>query len=306
MSKKWDNDFIAFSRNSRIGVIIILSVFLLVAITPRFLGYLNWEEPQLVEKEKQKKSDEKESKIVNFDDIPSFDPNKVDKEEWMNLGLSEKQAMSVINFRDKIGGFKDAQMLKKAYGISDDFFNRIESKLIFRKQKVDRGNVINNDQSSLPENDTVLVLSEENRDSLVDSVPIENKIEINSASYEELVTVKGIGNYFAERIIDLRIQRGGFTSIEQLLEINYFNEENLEKIEPYIFIDETKIVKINLNNVTLKQLSRHPEITWDMARSIIDLRKDIGKFTSLDQLLLSAHIDIRRYNKLKHYLTVEQ
>lgn len=303
MSSQWDKDFIAFSKNTRIGVLIILTIFLIVAMLPRIIGHLTWEKP-LITSEKKLSTKESETKqTINYADLKVFDPNDLSIDEWMDLGLSEKQAKSVINFKEKIGGFKDALTFKKSYGISDQFYSKIESKIKFKS--VNKQNNLNDGEVTSDKKITNSDSLSNASDSIRFRTKAIEKIEINSASYDELIQIKGIGNYFAEQIIDLRIRRGGLTSLNQLLEIPYFNEEKLEKVLPSMDIDQSKVLKINLNKATLKQLSRHPDITWDMARSIIDLRTDLGTFESLDQILLSAHVDLRRFNHLKKYLTIE-
>ncbi len=298
MPGKWDNDFIAFSRTTRRGVLVLLAIFFLLAILPRIISEVFWEKPEVAFRAANELAEpEKEVKQLQID-IPEFDPNKLTVEEWQNLGLTEKQAQSVINFKDKIGGFKDKETVKKAYAISDELFARIEGKMVFGqgKQKVFDTSLSekNKDTSRVTPNSNVEAEEE-----------IIVKVELNSASFEDLIAIKGIGNYFAEHIIDLRIAKGGFASAEELLEIPYFKEENLNAILPFIEIDKSAIRKLNINKASLKQLSQHPEITWDMAKSIMDLRNELGSFSNLDQLLLSAHIDLRRFKKLENYLSIE-
>lgn len=305
MSKKWDSDFLAFSRNSRRGVLVILFLFLVLAAIPRVYGFIFWEKPDIVVVHSEEIEDQDKSPSELIVSIEIIDPNALSAEKWMELGLSKKQAQSIINFKNKIGGFKDAETLKKAYGISDDFFEKIKDKLIFTS-KVNETNKHSKEQFLSKDNnisgDTILM----KKDTLIEDAVILNLIDLNSAAFDDLMGIKGIGNYFAEKIIDLRIQRGGFVSVDQLLEIQYLDEEKLEQIKPYLAIDLEKINKININTVTIKRLSKHPDITWEMARSILDLRSDLGGFCSLDELLLSAHIDMRRFKNLKNYLTIEE
>lgn len=61
-----------------------------------------------------------------------FNPNQLDKEGWMKLGFTEKQAHTILNFKRSLGGsFKDAFTLSKSYVISEEKFKEIEPYLTF-------------------------------------------------------------------------------------------------------------------------------------------------------------------------------
>lgn len=67
-------------------------------------------------------------------------------------------------------------------------------------------------------------------------LPLENSININSASAEELTALPGIGEKTAKSIIDFRNKNGNFKSIEDILNVRGIKEGKLRKIKPYIFI----------------------------------------------------------------------
>ncbi|BAH05852.1 helix-hairpin-helix domain-containing protein [Clostridium kluyveri] len=62
------------------------------------------------------------------------------------------------------------------------------------------------------------------------------KININTATKEELKTIPGIGDVTAQKIMDYREQNGGFSSIEDLKNVDRIGDKTLEKIKDKVDI----------------------------------------------------------------------
>ncbi len=63
------------------------------------------------------------------------------------------------------------------------------------------------------------------------------KININTADSEELQCLKGIGPTKSQNIIAYREEFGGFTSIEEINEVNGIGDATYSKIKDYIAIE---------------------------------------------------------------------
>ena len=64
---------------------------------------------------------------------------------------------------------------------------------------------------------------------VLDEAPVPAKVNVNTASYDELQGVPGIGPSTAARIINYRQQKGRFASIEDLRRIPRFNARSFAK-----------------------------------------------------------------------------
>ena len=65
-------------------------------------------------------------------------------------------------------------------------------------------------------------------------VPSDGKIDLNTASIEQLQLLPGIGQSIAQRIIDYRSAHNGFLMIEELTHINGIGEKKFDQIKDYI------------------------------------------------------------------------
>lgn len=63
---------------------------------------------------------------------------------------------------------------------------------------------------------------------------IAGKININSATKDELVKLNGIGEAMAQRIIDYRTENGPFMTIEEIMKVSGISEKKFETIRDTI------------------------------------------------------------------------
>ncbi len=74
-------------------------------------------------------------------------------------------------------------------------------------------------------------------ESLKKESPLQNKININKAELKTLTSLPGIGIKTAEKIIQLRDKKGGFSQIEDLLEVKGIGAKKFDKLKNFIIIE---------------------------------------------------------------------
>ena len=67
-----------------------------------------------------------------------FNPNTVSKEDLQRLGFSEKQAQSIINYREKGGRFRRKSDFAKSFVVSDSVYRRLEPYIVIPKTDLNR------------------------------------------------------------------------------------------------------------------------------------------------------------------------
>jgi competence ComEA-like helix-hairpin-helix protein len=211
-----------------------------------------------------------------------FDPNTLIHEQWLALGLTDKQAKVIENYRSKGGKFYDKEDFKKMYCISADEYIILEPYIEIKLSKPEYP------KKDIPRKETFI-----------------SKTDINSASIEELIKIKGIGNYYARKIVEYRIKLGGYYSIDQLLEIPKMDTSRLEPLLPYLEVNSNAIRKINVNKADFDELRSHPYIGYNIALSLINYRTKHGNYKQLSDIKKSALITDNNYFKISQYLCVE-
>ncbi len=79
-------------------------------------------------------------------------------------------------------------------------------------------------------------LSPEKPEKTAKDLPLQKPfpINLNTATFNELIKIPGIGKVLAERILKYREEKQRFLSLEELREVKGIGAKTLEKIKPYL------------------------------------------------------------------------
>ena len=123
-------------------------------------------------------------------------------------------------------------------------------------------------------------------------------VVLNTADTTALKTIPGIGPYFARKIVQYGVRLGGYVNIDQLDEIEDFPLESKQ----YLVIQDAQPRKLNINQLSLNELKRHPYINYYQARAIEDYRRLHGPLKSLNDLRLSKDFPPKAIERLMPYV----
>lgn len=292
-----------FSKNERVGIYLLLSISTGIWIFPLFFSQdeINLADLKITEVEisshiqtLSKRVDSQSFKVNNFDsanrfktpdnvtkpELFSFNPNKTTMEDWMRLGLSERNAKTINNYVAKGGYFKRKEDLKKIYGIPSQLIDNIMPLAVFD----DEPKITSQQPVKIVKTKQVLHL------------------DINAADSSTLTMLPGIGDRLASRIVRYRNRLGGFVQVSQLLEVYGLQDSILDKIAPLIFVTPSfSIDKIDINKIDYTLLTKHPYMTYSMAKIILAYRKAHGSINGVDEMYSIAGIPQEQLVKFLPY-----
>ena len=127
-----------------------------------------------------------------------IDINSADTSAFISLpGIGSKLALRIVNFRDKLGGFYSVDQIGETYGLPDSTFQKIKQYL-----KLDNPSV--------------------------------KKININTATVDEMKAHPYIKLSIANPIVSYRNEHGPFSKIEDIKKVMAVTDEIYKKVAPYL------------------------------------------------------------------------
>lgn len=131
----------------------------------------------------------------------TIDINSADTADFISLpGIGSKLAGRIVAFREKLGGFYQVEQVAETYGLPDSTFQKIKPRL-----KLDHAVI--------------------------------KKININTATKEELRAHPYIRYVLATPIVAYREQHGLFAKLEDIKNIMAVTNDIYRKIEPYLTLE---------------------------------------------------------------------
>ncbi len=231
-----------------------------------------------------------------------FDPNTATKDDFIQLGISPRVAQAILNYRLKGGRFFKKEDFKKIYTLREEDFERLKDWINIENQA---RQAVENERFEKKEG--ILAQHDGARQFAKFHPPqtAPSSLDINTATAEDWQKLRGIGAFYAKRIVNFREKLGGFSSIQQVGETFGLPDSTFQKIQPYL---QTSPVfrKIKVNSTTLEELKSHPYLSNFQATVLVNYRQQHGNFTNLESLKkITAAFKDSDWARLEPYLSFE-
>lgn len=146
-------------------------------------------------------------------------------------------------------------------------------------------------------------------------IKLPDALELNTATFEELSHVEGVGRELAQNIIILREKLGKFTSVNQLMLISGMDKETFSFIKDKLYVEEEwnrfedeqkqeAPEKININTATVREIMALDAVTESLARKIVEYRELNGNFVSINEIMDVDGIGEAIFNSICDFITV--
>lgn len=309
-------DFFYFSKGQKIGIVVLLVLILLTLLAYWFVGNYNpetnapnaeflseaaqfeaslksrdslrlekWKNQQLLyTKDSDRRFNKEKTKVAQYT-LFQFDPNTLDSAGFVRLGLKSFVASNILKFRHRNGFFDTPERFSKVYGLFPEKFKELEPYIRIVPKSVSKS-------------DSSIVRRQIKK---VDNI----KVDLNSADTTELMQVKGIGRGYAKSIVRMRIQLGGFVSVNQLRELYGMTDDAFDKISPSCLVNLSLVRKIKLNTASVERLDAHPYLNFYESKAIYEYRRKKGKILSIAELKNIAEIRSETIEKISPYMSFE-
>jgi DNA uptake protein ComE-like DNA-binding protein len=241
-----------------------------------------------IEAQQQK---ERSQEVTELHPFP-FNPNTITEDEWRQIGLTDRQIRSIMNYRAKGGRFYTKSDVGKLYAISEEEYAQLEPFIVL--PEVSRGNA-SKSTSKRQESQSF----EEKPKPEKKAIPV---VDLNTVDSITLVELPRMGGYMASRIITFREKLGGFVEVEQLLDVKGLDSTRFAAMQPYLYLGDTETRRIDVNRDDFKTLVSHPYLSYEQVKRIFKQREGRGMIKNWAQLeaLLKEAGEVNPL--LEHYL----
>lgn len=285
-----------FSKQERSGIFFLL--LLLVSIQFGYWAYQKFKVSEVApissDAETQLKIDLLKEGLAKKekDTVYSFNPNFISDYKGYTLGMSVDEINRLHNFRAEGKFVNSIEEFKKVTLISDSLLYRISPRFKFPKW-AKSGKKVVSVQNEI-----------KNQDNFIKAYEIK---DLNQATKEDLMSIKGIGVKLSTRILKFRDRLGGFLVDDQLYDVYGLEADVVRRVfERFRVLNAPFVEKLDINTASVSELSNIVYIQKHVAQGIVDYRNLNGSIHSFEELAKIKDFPVNRIERIPLYLSLKK
>jgi DNA uptake protein ComE-like DNA-binding protein len=271
--------FLKFNKSQKIGIFVLFGIIILFQILYFFVDFtpsetINPEKEKWLSLSNNIESLKEENPKYSYKIYP-FNPNFITDFKGYKLGMTTTQIDRLLAFR-KTGKFANSpKEFQAVTQISDSLLNAISPYFKFpdwvknksESNYQDYKNDKNLNYKQFPEKEKLVIK------------------DINLATKEDLMKISGIGDAISDRILGQKLNFKAFVSMDQMNEIYGLSPEVLQKLNVnFQVLSQPNIEKVDINNASIKELTKFPYFKYQIAKNIVTYRSMNGEIKNIAEL----------------------
>ncbi len=214
-------------------------------------------------------------------ELQPYNPNFMNDYKGFKLGMTTAQIDKLLKFRATGKYVNSAVEFQQVTGVSKELLDKMSPYFKFPEWTQ------NKKSDTYAEKETVVL----------------KNIDLNKATIEDLVAIKGIGDYYANAVINEREKLGGFVSVHQIDFIKGLRPEAVKILKQNTIVKASSIIKkVNLNTATKEELAQIPYINSYIARQIVVYRSKQENPLKIEDLEKINNFPLDKLKIIKLYL----
>ena len=277
-----------FTSSQRKGIFVLLLLIILIQVafyyyrnTPTNFNDFQIDEASIAFYQKEIDS---LKQLKSKRTIYPFNPNFIDDHKGYFLKMKVEEIDKLLAFRKLDKYVNSAKEFQQITGVSDEWLAEYSPYFKFPDWTQKKQNTSLND----------------NYVSKIETISIK---DINKATLDDLMLIKGIGPAYAERILNEREKYGGFVHIDQVNYIYNLPPDVISSLKKYFRIGTKPIInKINVNTASREELSKIPYISYQLSREILIYRSKSDNLLKIEDMKKIKGFPLDKLNIITLYL----
>lgn len=301
--KKISAGLFGFDRRERRGTY-VLSAMLVVLLVVRFTAFRPGKVPDDISSLTDP-SDGLQSSTGTVQSIAAlftFDPNTVSYDDLLLLGLTERQAATLINYRGAGARFRRPEEIIRVYGLDSSTAARLIPYIIIKDHYEENASGGMKTHAAVARPGAKYDRSGGPPASSGEAETPAPLIDLNQSSAAGLETLPGIGPVLAARIIKYRNLLGGFVDSRQLTEVYGIDSSVVKLILPMVTVTLDSVSPLVLDSASFGDLARHPYVGYEAARLISRYRTLAEEPLTLGAMVRVNVITARQAERMAPYV----